>query len=400
MKKILPLRSVLFSVFTVWITTGSAQENKTKVTVAQVKQGDIEVIKLNDGTGIDESRSLKLDGVNLTPFQPSGWDDKIVLSTVSGTHTSAGSVFNNQDIYLDWAIINDGTIDITQTFTVALYIDGFLSHNFTVQGLRSGYYVTVSDFAYWPFSSGSHTFKIVADATNIVTETNESDNEYSRTLTITYTEPCVNITPIQPTGWDNKLVLSTVRGTNTTASTIYSNQIIYADWAIRNTGGCGTTSTFNVDIYVDGSLANSFPVNGLDYSSSISVFDRQIGPLTAGLHTFKVVSDANNVVNEIDETNNEYSRQFTISLVTGIESPENSSAIKIYPNPFSNELFIEFKDNNELVDFEILNSAGKTISSGNLLEKTTLNTAAFLPGFYMIKVHNEKVSETIKIIKK
>ena len=400
MKKYLLLRSVLFSVFAVWITTGSAQENKTNVPVKRVKNGNVEVFKSDSHSDKNEVRSVSLAGVNLTPYQPSGWDDKIVLSTVTGTHTSAATIYNNQTIYLDWAITNDGTSDITQTFRVELYFDGVLSDNIDIQGLQAGYYVSASDWAYWPFSSGSHTFKIVADAGNVVTETNESDNEYTRTKSITYTTPCVNLTPIQPTGWDNKLVLSTIRGTSTTASTIYSNDIIYADWAVRNIGGCGTTLTFNVNIYVDGSLANSYPVNGLDYSSSISVFDRQIGPLTAGLHTFRVVSDTNNVVNEIDKIDNGYSRQFTISVATGIESPENSSAIKIYPNPFSDELFIESKANNELIKFEILNSTGQTINSSELMGKTIVNTTTFLPGFYLVKYHNDKISGIKKIIKK
>jgi subtilase family serine protease len=400
MKKKLLLSCVLFSVFALWITTSSAQENKTNVPPISLKHRNLEVIKSNNGNDRGELRSVNLAGFNLTPYQPTGWDDKIVLSTATGTHTSAATILNNQNIYLDWAIINNGSSDITQTFTVNLYIDGTLSDNIDIQGLKSGYYVSASDWAYSPFSAGSHTFKIVADAGNTVSENDESDNEYSLTKTITYTEPCVNLSFFQPSGWDNKLVLSTVRGTNSTASTIYSNETIYADWAVRNIGGCGTTLTFNVNILVDGVLANSFPVNGLDYGSSISVFDREIGPFSAGLHTFRVVCDANNLVNEIDETDNEYSINFTTTaLTTGVEPLENSKAINIYPNPFSNELVIEFKGNTEMVDYEILNSSGKAISSGKVSEKTCVNTSTFLPGIYMLKYYNNKISGIKKIIK-
>jgi hypothetical protein len=47
--------------------------------------------------------SLKssLAGPNLAPYMPSGWDARLVLSTVKNTHTTATTIFDTQDIYLD-----------------------------------------------------------------------------------------------------------------------------------------------------------------------------------------------------------------------------------------------------------------------------------------------------------
>jgi hypothetical protein len=414
MKRVILPKLVFLSVFTLWTIIGYSQENKVEIRSSSDTQNNKTSIKSDEGTvkngftihALNETLKIAKDpdakiitaGSNLLPYKPNGWDDIIVLSTVSGTSTSASTFNNGQSIYLDFAIGNNGTSDITQTFKIKLYIDDVFYDDVDITGLASGYYVYFTDLPLYPFSAGSHSFKIVADANNVVTETSETDNEYSRSITVTSTSPCTDLALIQPTGWNNKLVLSTTRGTNTDASTISDNDKIYVDWAVSNNGGCGTSVKFNVNILVDGVLKNTFEVSGLAYNSWIEVYDNEIGPFPAGSHTFKVVIDATNVVNEIIEGNNEYSRTFTISHVTGIESVEDATSIKIYPNPVSNEFFIEYKGNNERIDFEILNSGGHKIYSSELFEKTIVHTTSFAPGIYWIKFHNEKISGIKKVI--
>ncbi len=123
-------------------------------------------------------------GPNLTPIQPSGWDDKIVLSTVQNTSTSAASFLNTQTIYLDWAVMNNGTEQITQLFTVKIFVDDKLQVQYSVSGLNVSFYVYDKDLAIGPLTGGSHTIKVIADAGNTVSETSETDNEYSRTITV------------------------------------------------------------------------------------------------------------------------------------------------------------------------------------------------------------------------
>ncbi len=83
----------------------------------------------------------------------------------------------------------------------------------------------------------------------------------------------------------------------------------------------------------------------------------------------------------------------------GIGSIETNGPIKVYPNPFSNELMIELPDNNENIAFEILNSMGQLVFKGNLIEKTVIHTNSFVPGVYLIKLENGKTFEYHKIIK-
>ena len=86
------------------------------------------------------------------------------------------------------------------------------------------------------------------------------------------------------------------------------------------------------------------------------------------------------------------------TYVTIIEENVFSSII-IYPNPVTNELIIEAKDNKEAINFEILNSLGQTIYKGDLIEKTVVQTTNFSPGVYLIKLENGKTFEFKKIVK-
>src|SRR5436853_169815 len=80
---------------------------------------------------------------NLTPYQPVGWDNKIVLSTTTGTNTSASIFYNNQTIYIDWAEVNNGTCNISQTFYTKLYLDGVLQNTYSTPGLNSNFYASL-----------------------------------------------------------------------------------------------------------------------------------------------------------------------------------------------------------------------------------------------------------------
>ena len=98
-------------------------------------------------------------------------------------------------------------------------------------------------------SAGTHTFKIITDVNNVITELNESDNQYSRTKSITQRATLfANLTPNQPSGWSDKIVVSNVTGTTTDASTIYSDENVYVDWSVTNNGTAATGVSFNTKL--------------------------------------------------------------------------------------------------------------------------------------------------------
>ncbi len=311
-----------------------------------------------------ENISLKsgLAGENLTTYQPSGWDNRIVISSVTGTHTSTAPFFNNQTLYVDWAVTNNGTTAITATFYTRLYIDGTLKNTWYTSGLDVGKWASVSDYNIGILTSGTHQIKIQTDVTGVIAETNESDNEYTRTITV---YPYVNLTTYQPAGWDSRIVLSTVSGTNTSDPQIFDTDNIYLDWSIINNSSNSTTTTFYIDLYIDGTWKAAWTRAGLSANTFTTQLDYLVGKLSAGSHTFQIRIDMDGYVPEYNETDNEYSR--TITVV-------NKNLLPYQPSGWDNKLVIStvtgthssasaFYNNQDLyVDFAVVNNGSAAIT--------------------------------------
>ena len=83
----------------------------------------------------------------------------------------------------------------------------------------------------------------------------------------------------------------------------------------------------------------------------------------------------------------------------GIDSQPEESAVKIYPNPVTNELIIEMEGNNKPLDFVIYNAIGAEVYKGVLLHQVRIQTKHFAPGVYQIKFDDKNTVEFRKIIK-
>ena len=88
-----------------------------------------------------------------------------------------------------------------------------------------------------------------------------------------------------------------------------------------------------------------------------------------------------------------------MNVVTGIDPASLTPAIKVYPNPVSNELIIESEGNTDKTDFIITNTAGQVVYTGYLFKKVTVQTTGFVPGLYLIKLKSGKIIEFKKILK-
>ncbi|MDQ6892340.1 MAG: hypothetical protein M3167_06635 [Acidobacteriota bacterium] len=135
---------------------------------------------------------------NLTPYQPTNWSDKIVVARTTGGTTDT-ALTSADTLHVSWAIINNGTAATSARFFTELYVDGILRSNWysdpplLAPDTQFSYYVYVTDFSIGSLPAGTHTLRIKADSTNAIPETNESDNEYTKTITISGpTAPCVN----------------------------------------------------------------------------------------------------------------------------------------------------------------------------------------------------------------
>jgi hypothetical protein len=86
--------------------------------------------------------------------------------------------------------------------------------------------------------------------------------------------------------------------------------------------------------------------------------------------------------------------------VTGIEelpvAPNNNSKIKVYPNPVSDELTIEYPGK---AVFDISNALGQIVYNGEIADKTVVSTLGLAPGIYLIRMHSGKTNRMQKFIK-
>jgi hypothetical protein len=108
------------------------------------------------------------------------------------------------------------------------------------------------------------------------------------------------------------------------------------------------------------------------------------------------------VVKVQDNSPGKLSSQATITIhlvSTGIELSGYDEAIKVYPNPVSDELIIEYKGNNDRLSFVILNSTGQIVFEGDLSERTVVQTTSFSPGVYLMKIEDGRTFKFKKIIK-
>ena len=129
---------------------------------------------------------------NLLPYQPGGWEYKIVPSPVKGGTTTkplysgttaSGIMLSGRKTFIDWSVANVGTADAVGRFYSCLYLDNREIARWYTDGLGVNRYAWVADWSYVVIQPGVHKLKIVVDCTSTILETNESDNTYERSFT-------------------------------------------------------------------------------------------------------------------------------------------------------------------------------------------------------------------------
>ena len=123
-------------------------------------------------------------GPNLRPHLPGGWSDVLVVSDSPGgtldTPLEAGD-----GVYVDFAVINAGGAPTAAPFGVDLYLDGRLRRSFQIPApLPPGVHRYRLDYPLGSLGVGSHRLRLVVDAGEAIGESDEADNEYSRTLVV------------------------------------------------------------------------------------------------------------------------------------------------------------------------------------------------------------------------
>jgi hypothetical protein len=170
------------SSFTMNPNTG---DSSLQFSVPKVKDLNLVEYKLILKNTIGQATAEFCGPKNLTPYKPDNWSDKIVVSNVAGSSTDVSPLYTNDTLYVDWAVINDGTGAASGVFYTDLYLDGTKITTWSSNPpLNPGYYLYVTDYSLGSLTAGTHTLRIVADSTYAVNESNENDNEYTKTINV------------------------------------------------------------------------------------------------------------------------------------------------------------------------------------------------------------------------
>ncbi|MGA2498220.1 MAG: CARDB domain-containing protein [Tepidisphaeraceae bacterium] len=112
-----------------------------------------------------------------------------MVATAQNTRADAWPIYDDQALYLDTAIRNAvAGAPVGAAFSVLLSLDGNVLATLAVSpatmAAAPGGVLTWCDISAGPLSAGDHTLRIDVDAGNAVAETSESDNSFSRTISV------------------------------------------------------------------------------------------------------------------------------------------------------------------------------------------------------------------------
>ncbi|HEY3342379.1 MAG TPA: PA14 domain-containing protein, partial [Anaerolineae bacterium] len=109
--------------------------------------------------------------------------------------------------------------------------------------------------------------------------------------------------PYTPTNWIAAVVGSPAPGTHL-SGTLIAGQPAYFDWALINDGYANTSSSFDVELWVDSTRVAQATYWNLEPGLIDTQQDWSSVVITPGWHTVKLVLDPGGVIDELDKTNN------------------------------------------------------------------------------------------------
>ena len=205
----------------------------------------------------------------------------------------------------------------------------------------------------WALGGWESHVKVRLDYDNTVSESNENNNYYERTITVS-SAGNPDLAAYKPSNWNNNIPVGTTQlswdAAHSGTEPYYNNQTLYFNWGSANLGATSAAG-YKVHVEVSGTGGGSWDWPGLTTAGgywTCSATDQAFGPLAAGTHTLKVWLDYDNTVSESNEGNNYYERTITVSTVapteyyaecadnSGFSSPRNSGWIQQTQTTFNN----------------------------------------------------------------
>ena len=145
------------------------------------------------GFGINQG-TVKLNWLLLTAeilpdlsfsYTPTGWSAPMVVSASSANSTNCTvATFGTTDnLYVSRAVVCRNA-DVNTTFYTRLLVDGVEKVSWMQASLQQDYYNKATSYSIGTLAAGTHTIKVETDCTGAVAESDESNNTYTKTITV------------------------------------------------------------------------------------------------------------------------------------------------------------------------------------------------------------------------
>ena len=264
--------------------------------------------------------------VKLTVTNTAGTDNEIKTNYITVTDSRADLVISNLQVPnnpqvgtsypVSFIVTNNGP-GSAGSFTVQLKDGTVLIGQQTINSLTSGQSTTVN-FNWIPTTAGLRSINATADVNNVISETNEANNNLIQQLTVTQTGTDLTVTNFQ---------------TPTTAKTGTTYPITVT---VTNSGSANAGS-FLVYLNENSRRVASQTVTSLSGGQSTTLTFNWL-PTTAGTRNLQVRVDPTNLITELNETNNlSPVNQVTVTLnrpdltVTSLQTPTSAKIGTTYP---------------------------------------------------------------------
>lgn len=246
---------------------------------------------------------------DLRPYQFEGFSAPLTFSNEpEGAEVTA--IYANQGVFISYGVANFSESP-TASFTVEIWNDTYntrLYHDSwnSLEGMsaRRRYYISVV----FP-QAGPQILRLVIDANNDVSESNENNNSYTLKMTIIDSGiiAASDLTAYQLPDWDNPVIVAHTAGTYTNQA-VQREDLSFIDYGLINQG-LVTADRFNVVLWdkTEGRLIHRKNIVNLDpgyyswFEDLFWAFD------TPGTHELVLLVDNfNENPQEMNEINNEY----------------------------------------------------------------------------------------------
>ena len=156
---------------------------------------------------------------NLAPYTPQGWGAPL---EVSGGSVDLAELREGEETFVSWAVANTAGTQVDSRFFIDLLFDGVTVWRWTSDLLPAGGYIDISS---WPdlhrlvnIDPGPHTLTLMIDATDLVVESDETDNRLSVEVEWLPPESALpspperqrlpDLAPYTPIGWTGPVLAS------------------------------------------------------------------------------------------------------------------------------------------------------------------------------------------------